>query len=150
MLAVTVTFDLIFVVHILIAVAAIAVFVVLRTAGAAVANGAAPEEQAKKFPVRRNWAARLFHLLPVTGLALVGLGGASMSFSQPWIGGATLAWLLAAGHLEARVLPDERSLATTIARDGVAPPAAGKRFGLSVDVLLSLVAVALVLMVWQP
>jgi hypothetical protein len=150
MLATSVTFDLVLVVHILLAVASIAIFVVLRSAAASVAHGASAEVQGQKFPPRRNWAARLFHLLPITGMIMVGAGDSSLSFSHAWLMAATLCWVLAAGHLEARVLPAERRLSTTIAEQGTAPAADGKRFGLSVDVLLSLVAVAFVLMVWQP
>lgn len=136
--------------HVILALAALVIFVVLRMSAAAVANGASPEEQAKRFPNRTNWSARLFHLMPLTGLALVGIGGASVSFSHAWVGIGALLWVLAAGHLEARVLPSERAMAAAIATAGTADPASGKKLGLSIDVLLGLIVLAVLVMVVQP
>jgi hypothetical protein len=146
----TMPFDIMLVVHIMLAVATLAVLIVLRSGAAAVAKGAPGTEQARRFPVRRNWAARLLHLMPITGMALVGMGGSDVSFSHGWIIAGLLLWLAAAGHLEARVLPSEKVLAATIAHDGSASPQVGKKFGLSIDVVLSLVALALIVMIWQP
>ena len=123
---------------------------VLRTAGADVAKGASSAVLAARFPTRRNWAARVIHLMPLTGMALVGMGSSDVSFSHAWVIAGLLLWLAAAGHLEARVLPAERELAATIAANGVASPGAGKKFGMSVDVMLTLVALAFVVMIWQP
>jgi hypothetical protein len=146
----SVSYDLTLVAHILLAVASVAIFLVLRSSAAAVAKGADAATQANRFPQRRNWAARLFHLMPITGFALVGMGGSSVSFSQPWVGIGLLLWILAAGHLEARVLPLERRLAADIAANGQAPQESGRRMGLSIDVLLLLVAAAFIVMLWQP
>ncbi len=143
-------YDITLVLHIIFAVATLAVFIVLRTAGAAVAKGASSAVQAARFPTRRNWAARVIHLMPLTGMALVGMGSSDVSFSHAWVIAGLLLWLAAAGHLEARVLPAERELAATIAANGVASPGAGKKFGMSVDVMLTLVALAFVVMIWQP
>jgi len=52
-------------------------------------------------------------------------------------------------HLEARTLPQERALAQAIARDGVAPPDSGRAFLKSIDILLALIAVALISMLVQ-
>jgi len=46
-------------------------------------------------------------------------------------------------------LPQERALARVIARDGVAPPESGRSFVRSIDVLLALIAVALIAMLVQ-
>jgi hypothetical protein len=146
----SVPYDIMLALHIILAVAAMAVFVVLRMAGAKVAKGASAEVQKRQFPQRSNMAARVVHLMPVTGMALVGIGGATVSFKHAYIGIAMLLWLLAAGHLEARVLPAERRLAAAIASDGVASPQSGATFGRSVDVLLTLVALAFIVMIWQP
>jgi len=146
----SVPYDIFLALHIILAVAAMAVFVVLRMAGASIAKGASAEVQKRQFPQRSNMAARVVHLMPVTGMALVGIGGAEVSFKHAYIGIAMLLWLLAAGHLEVRVLPAERQLAATIAADGVASPKSGAVFGRSVDVLLTLVALAFVVMIWQP
>lgn len=149
MIATSVAYDLVFFVHILAAVGTVVVFVTMRFAAIAVARGADGATQASRIPQRRNWAARLLHVLPITGLIMVASGGASVSFAHPWIGVGLLCYLAAAGHLEMRTLPAERDLAATIARDGTASPARGLAFAKSVDVLLVIIAVALVTMVTQ-
>jgi hypothetical protein len=58
-------------------------------------------------------------------------------------------YLAAAGHLEARALPEERVVASTIARDGVASRAQGRHLVGSIDILLVLIAAALVTMLVQ-
>ena len=76
-------------------------------------------------------------------------GDKSVSLSQPWIGVGILCYLAMAGHLEARTLPQERALAQVIASEGTAPPASGRAFVKSIDVLLALIAVALISMLVQ-
>jgi hypothetical protein len=46
-------------------------------------------------------------------------------------------------------LPQERALAEVIARDGVAPPESGRTFVRSIDVLLTIIAVAFIAMLVQ-
>jgi hypothetical protein len=112
-------------------------------------NGADESLQRKRFPDRRNWAVRVVHVLPITGLILSLSGDKSVSLSKPWIGVGILCYLAIAGHLEARTLPQERALAKAIARDGVAPPESGRAFVKSIDILLALIAVALISMLVQ-
>jgi len=148
-IATSVAYDVVFLVHILTAVAMIIVFLTMRFAGEAVARGASAEVQHSRFPGRRNWAARLLHVLPITGLVLSLSGDSSDSLARPWVGVGLLVYVLAAGHLEARTLPQERLLAATIARDGTAPTTEGRAFVVSMDILLALVGVALVSMLVQ-
>ena len=54
-----------------------------------------------------------------------------------------------AGHLEARTLPLERTVANEIARDGVAEVAKGRQLTRSIDVIAVLLAVALISMLVQ-
>jgi len=77
------------------------------------------------------------------------VGTDKVSFRQPWVSAGLLIYILAAGHLEARLLPSERALAKTIKENGVASPAAGRKFMISVDTLLALVAVGFVVMLAQ-
>ena len=149
MIATSVGYDVVFVVHIAAAVATIAVFVTMRYAALGIARGADAETQTLRFPERRNWAARFLHVLPVTGLVMSLSGGSSVSFARPWIGVGLLCYLAAAGHLEARTLPQERALAETIVHDGVASPERGRQLVRSIDTILGLVAVALVSMLIQ-
>lgn len=149
MIATSTTYDIVFLVHILAALATLVVFITLHFAAKSVASGADAATQKARFPQRRNWAARVLHLLPVTGLIMSLSGDSSVSLAKPWIGVGLLCYLAAAGHLEARTLPQERVLAEVIAHDGTASIERGKKFLLSVDILLGLVGVALVAMVIQ-
>lgn len=146
---VSVPYDIVFVVHVMAAVATIVVLVSLRSAAMSVIRGADSSVQSKNFPQRRNWAARVLHLMPLSGLYMSFTGDSSVSLTRPWIGVGLLCYLLAAGHLEARTLPQERMIAEIIAHDGTASPERGRQFLASLHVLLALVGVALVAMLLQ-
>jgi hypothetical protein len=149
MIATSVTYDWIFVVHIIGAVATIIVFVTMRLAALAVARGADAKDQLLRFPERRNWAARVIHIMPVTGLIMSLSGGRSVDPSQPWVIVGLFCYLAAAGHLEARTLPEERLIAASIARDGVATRDQGRKLVRSIDTLLLIVAIAFISMLIQ-
>jgi len=149
MIAQSVPYDLVFLVHLLSAVTIIAVFVVMRVSARAIVRGASDEEQQRRFPDRRNWAARVLHLMLITGVSMSLIGDKSVSLSRPWIGVGLLCYLAAAGHLEARTLPLERTLAEVIAHDGHASVERGRQLVRSMDTLLAIIAVALVAMVVQ-
>lgn len=149
MIAASVAYDLVFLVHVMSAVAVIVVFVTMRVAAQAVAEGADAPTQARRLPLRRNWAARLLHVLPITGLIMSLTGGGSVSLSHAWVDVGLLCYVAAAGHLEARTIPLERSVAEEVARHGTAPASQGRRLVRSVDVLLAIVALALVTMIVQ-
>lgn len=146
---VSVPYDVVFVVHVTAAVATVVVLVSLRAAATSVIRGADASVQAKYFPQRRNWAARVIHLMPLTGLYMSLTGNSSVSLTRPWIGVGLLCYLFAAGHLEARTLPQERMIAEIIAHDATASPERGRQFLSSINVLLVLVGVALVAMLVQ-
>jgi hypothetical protein len=148
-IATSVAYDLVFLVHILAAVGTIVVFIAMRVAALGVVRGADASTQALRFPQRRNWAARLIHLLPITGFIMVSSGGASVSFSHAWVIVGLLCYLAAAGHLEARTLPEERLVAATIVRDGVATREQGRELLRSIDILLAIVGVAFITMLIQ-
>jgi hypothetical protein len=148
-IATSVAYDLIFLVHILAAVGTIVVFIAMRVAALAVIRGADASTQALRFPQRQNWAARLIHILPITGFIMVASGGSSVSMSHAWVVVGLLCYLAAAGHLEAKTLPEERLVAAAIARDGVATREQGRELLRSIDILLAIVGVALVTMLIQ-
>jgi hypothetical protein len=149
MIATSVTYDIIFLIHILAAVTALTVFIVMRFSAMAVARGASSDVQKARFPDRRNWAARIVHLMPVTGLIMSLSGDSSVSLTRPWIGVGILCYLAAAGHLEARTLPLERVVGEVIAHDGVSSPERGRKLVRSVDTLLALVGIAFIAMLVQ-
>jgi hypothetical protein len=148
-IATTVAYDLVFLAHIIAAVDSIIVIVAMRFSAQSVARGADEALQRRRLPDRRNWAVRVVHLLPVTGLILSLSGDKSVSLSKPWVGVGILCYLAIAGRLEARTLPQERALAKVIAVDGVAPPESGRALVKSIDVLLALLGVALIAMLVQ-
>jgi hypothetical protein len=137
------------VVHIMAAVGTIIVFIAMRVAALSVVHGADAQTQALRFPQRPNWAARLIHLLPITGFIMTSSGGRSVSISHSWVIVGLICYLAAAGHLEARTLPEERVVAATIARDGVASTDQGRHLVNSIDILLAIVGVALITMLIQ-
>ncbi|HEY5439340.1 MAG TPA: hypothetical protein VIJ99_10620 [Acidimicrobiales bacterium] len=149
MIANSVPYDLVFLVHTVAAVDTIIVFVVMRSAAQAVARGGDEAVQRKRFPSRRNWAARVLHVLPITGLIMSLSGNSSVSLTKPWIIVGLVTYLAAAGHLEARTLPQERATGEVIAHDGVATPERGRALTRSIDTLLALIAVALIAMLVQ-
>jgi hypothetical protein len=149
MIATSVAYDLVFIIHILAAVDTLIVLIVMRYSALAVARGADASVQIAKFPNRRNWAARVIHVLPITGLIMSLSGDSSVSLTKPWIIVGFVCYLAAAGHLEARALPQERVIAEVIAHDGVASPERGRSFVRSIDVLLTLVGIALISMLVQ-
>jgi hypothetical protein len=148
-IATSVPFDLVFVLHVIAAVDTLIVFIAMRVAGQVVARGADASVQLTKFPNRQNWAARVLHILPVSGVILSLAGDSSLSLTKPWIGVGILCYLAAAGHLEARTLPQERMMAEVIAEKGVASPEQGRAFVKSIDTLLALIGVALIAMLVQ-
>jgi len=125
-IATSVGFDLVFLVHVVAAVDVVIVFVAMRFAGQAVARGADESVQLTRFPRRQNWAARVLHLLPVSGVIMSLAGNSSLSLTKPWIGAGILCY-----------------------HDGVASPEQGRSFVQSVDVLLALMGVALIAMLVQ-
>jgi hypothetical protein len=149
MIATSVGYDIVFLVHIVVAIATLTVLVVMRSSAQQIARGADSTTQKARFPGRRNWAARLLHLLPVTGLIMSLTGDSTVSLTRPWIGVGILCYLAAAGHLEARTLPLERVVGEVIQHDGAASPERGRKLVGSIDTLLAIVAVALIAMLVQ-
>jgi hypothetical protein len=149
MIATSVAYDIVFLIHIVAAIGTIIVLVAMRMSALVVARGADISVQRAKFPERRNWAARLVHILPITGLVMSLSGNSSVSLTKPWIGVGLLCYVLAAAHLEARTLPLERVISEVVHKDGVATPQRGRKLVLSVDTLLGLIGVALISMLIQ-
>jgi hypothetical protein len=80
---------------------------------------------------------------------MVASGGTSVSIGHLWVVLGIIIYFAAAGHLEARVLPLERSIGQIIHRDGQANPDQGRLLMKSIDVLLLLIAIAFVVMLVQ-
>jgi hypothetical protein len=76
-------------------------------------------------------------------------GGRSVSITHAWVIVGVICYLAAAGHLEAKTLPEERLVAATIARDGIATKEQGRQLVRSIDILLAIIGVALITMLIQ-
>ena len=141
-------YDLLFTTHILAALATITILVVFRAnAASALSSTTTEDDLRRRFPNRPNWAARVIHVMPVSGLAMSFTGDASVRLSQPWVGTGFALYLAAAYWLEARALPAERSLATSVGTGNLSAPA--RVLGRELDVVLGLVATTLLVMVVQ-
>ena len=149
MIATSVVYDLVFLTHIVAALDIVIVLIAMRSSAMAIVRGADAVVLKKKFPGRRNWAARVLHVLPLTGLILSLSGDHSVSLTKPWVGVGLGCYVLAAGHLEARTLPQERVIGDMVNHDETVDAPRGRQLVTSVDVLMGLIGVALVAMLVQ-
>ena len=114
MMGANVGYDLWFVAHLMLAVAAVVVLGALRYSATLSLTDTDRGRVAKRFPNRVNWAARLIHLVPCTGLVLSGIGGHDVSLSRPWVLTGLVLYVVLAYVVEARVLPVERQVAEIV------------------------------------
>lgn len=152
MSASSVVYDIIFVVHLMVACISVALLLSLSRG-----YGNFDEKSLgilrQRFPLSTNWTARIFHLMPLSGIALIASGGADVRGSHLWIVLGLTTYLVAAGLLEARILPLERRVATVVLEGSVDVGAVRSlvmRYAASVNVLCFLVLLATIVMVWQP
>jgi hypothetical protein len=142
-------YDIAFVIHVVAALATYVVLISMRSAALLVANGADVERQKKRLPNRRNMAARIVHILPLTGLMMVFPSTKDVSIGKLWVLVGILCYLAAVGHLEARTLPAERELAKALHEHGNVAPAEGKKLVRSLDVVFLILTIAFVAMIVQ-
>jgi len=100
-----------------------------------------------------NWAARITFLVPVLGVALVGMSHGSWSYNDHWVIGGLALWAVAASAGEMVVWPAERRLQHLVSEDS--PDTASRRslgwqVAASSGVLMVVFVVALVIMVAKP
>lgn len=96
--------EVLFVTHIVASLAATVIVVVMRSE----ARGRREAQPSERVNIPRNMAARLFHLIPVTGALVVVTSRGDISWSAPWVSVGMALYLMSAGVLEARALPAER------------------------------------------
>lgn len=100
-----------------------------------------------------NWAGRVTFLVPVLGVALVGMSHGSWSYNDHWVIGGLALWAVAALVGELVVWPAERGLQRLVTEDS--PDAVRQRslvrqVAASSAALLIVFVVALVIMVAKP
>ena len=117
--AATKGYDALLVVHSLLAISALVVLLVLRSAAAAASRGdELSSAAARSFSGRRELAGRVVHLVPLSGLGLLGLSRGAYDLSTWFVAVGLVAWLVAAASLEAVAFPAQRAAATALATGG--------------------------------
>ena len=149
MLAVNELYGLLLVAHIVFALLSIVNLLVMRTGGHKIAKGAELASLSQTFRPGIPWGLRNVHMIFVTGILMIVVGGNDVSFSQLWVQTALLSYVLAAGHLEARLVPEIGRLSRDIQQGQVPPALVGKKFIFSIDIVLGLIGIGLIAMVTQ-
>lgn len=140
-------FDVVLVVHVVLAAAAFVAVLVLRSAAVAAARGGAmPATAARSFTGRPEVAARVVHLVPVSGLALLALSRGAFDLSTGFVAAGLALWFVAAWALEAVGFPAQRAVATALHDGGNAAPAARKLCRATELAALALVVAACVML----
>jgi len=141
--------DVFYVTHVLAVLASFVVLITLRLSARTLLTDPKNPALQERFPDSRNWAGRMVHLVPLTGLAVALSGGHDDRLSQPWIGVGILCYLVAAGLLEARVFPIEKQIAHGLALGESTDVQRATKLLSRVDTVLAVLAVALVVMIVQ-
>jgi hypothetical protein len=147
--ATTKGFDAVVVVHALLAIASLVVLVVLRTDAAAVARDPSATAARRSFTGRRELAGRTVHLVPLTGLVLLGLSRGRYGIDTGFVLVGLGAWFVAAGLLEGVAFPAQRVAAADLADGRDARPAAA-RMVRAVELAALCVVVAAIAMIAGP
>ena len=137
-------YDILFLTHIVSAIVIVVVLVSMKlTAAAFVRN----QSEKARLPRGRNWAARILHLLPITGFAIAWASHSQrepIALNQLWIAVGIVTYLLAAALLEMIVLPAEQEL---VVDDSVV--ATAKKMSGALDGVMTMVVVATIAMLLQ-
>ncbi len=143
-------FDLLEVAHVLLAIAALVVLIVLRSSARAAAGpaGDVAPAAARSFTGRPELAGRVIHLVPLTGIGLVAASEGSASFGDLFVVAGALLWLLAAIALESVAFPAQREVAAALALDRDKARGPAHRMEVAVEVAAAaLLAAAAVMLV---
>jgi hypothetical protein len=139
-----VLYDVLFLSHIISAVVIIVVLVSMKVTAVALMRN---QRERARLPRARNWAARILHLLPLTGFAIAWASHSQrepIALNQLWITMGIVTYLLAAALLEMIVLPAEQELVV----DGTVVAAAKKMSG-ALDGVMTMIVIATIAMLLQ-
>ena len=137
-------YDVLFLSHIISAVVIIVVLVSMKVTAVALMRN---QRERARLPRGRNWAARILHLLPLTGFAIAWASHSQrepIALNQLWITMGIVTYLLAAALLEMIVLPAEQELVV----DGTVVAAAKKMSG-ALDGVMTMIVIATIAMLLQ-
>lgn len=100
-----------------------------------------------------NWAGRVTFLVPVLGVALVGMSDGSWSFGDGWVSGGLALWAVAASAGEMVVWPAERGLQRLVTEgssDDARRRSLRRRVAIGSATIVLVFVVATVIMVAKP
>jgi hypothetical protein len=144
---VTRSFDVAVAVHALLAVSAVVVLLVLRAAAGGAQRGSPmAESAARSFTGRTEFAGRVVHLVPLSGVAAVWTSSGRYGFDDWFVLAGLGLWVLAAACLEWLALPSQRAVAAAL-RDGTPIAASARRMALGIDASMGALVLAAILMV---
>ena len=152
-------FDVMLIVHVLLAIIAVVVvgaaYVAAASLGGVRAGDAWPEGPKRFFTPGPDIAGRMVYGVPLTGLVLVGLSGGEFSVTDPFIQAGFGCSIIAIVMGEWLVFPATTRLGSLLADAAVVPTEASWRADLGrlrwgVDAMVLVLLVAAVLMVAKP
>ena len=138
-------FDVLLVIHIVVAVAAFVVLCVLAAAGHDVRRGEPTSAARRSFTGRPEVAGRVVHLVPLSGIALLALSDGAFGFGTPFVVVGVVAWAVAAVCLEAVAFPAQHETARALDHGGDPRGAAARMVG-AVELAAVAIAVAAIVM----
>jgi hypothetical protein len=134
-------FDVVLVAHVLLAIGSLVAVLVLRSAAVAIERGGElPPAAARSFSGRRELAARMVHLVPITGFVLLALSRGAFGLSTGFVAAGFALWAVAAVALEVVGFPAQRAVATAL--KGAADPVPDARRLLRATELAALAVLA--------
>jgi hypothetical protein len=140
-------FDVVLVVHVFLAIASLVALLVLRNAAVAVVRGGElPLAAARSLTGRHELAARMVHLLPVSGVVLVALSRGSYHLTTGFVAVGLALWLVAASVLEAIGFPAQRAVAIALKSAGDPVPDARRLLRATETASLAIVVAAIVML----
>ena len=151
-------FDLVLIVHILVALLSVITMAAAYAAASSLSSlgsdGSWPSSAVRFFRPGPEVIGRVIHLLPVTGLALLGLSRGAFQLTDGFVMAGLALWLIGGGIAELVVFPASRDIASAIGAQDPAESAivrglAGKlRWG--VDAVILSLGIAAIVMLAQP
>ncbi len=110
-------YDMVLLAHVLAAAVGLGAVVVSGAyAWALLRSGSGPEAVRRYYRPGVNWAGRVLFLIPVLGVALMGMSHGDWSFSEGWILAGLALWMGVAVVAEMALWPAERRLQEVVAR----------------------------------
>jgi len=136
-------YDVLFLAHIVSALAIIVILISMKQTAVALVR---QQGEKVRLPSGTNWAARMLHLLPLTGFATAWASNAHrepVSLDQLWIAVGIVTYLSAAALLEMIVLPAEHELVVDKADSVAAKKMSGALDGVMTMIVIGTIAMLL-------